>query len=57
MKENKTPPNMPLTATMLAQSCLSKALPLLRLAARRWLPLKENTKSFQVTNIARNLLN
>jgi len=27
--------NMPLTATMLAQNCLSKALPLLRLAAAR----------------------
>ena len=28
--------NMPSTATMLAQSCFSKALPLLRLPASRW---------------------
>jgi hypothetical protein len=28
---------MPLIATMLTQSCLSKALPLLRLAAWHWL--------------------
>jgi len=35
MKQIKTPPNKPLTATMLAQSRLAKALPLLRLAASR----------------------
>jgi hypothetical protein len=46
---------MPLTATMLMQSCLAKALPLLRLAIERWQQLQWKGNPNIMTILKRNI--